>query len=248
MSNRNGFVFLSVVILLLSISLAVVHLNTSRKVEASSVVALERNVHGWLLAQAGLERAIQAYLSPSDELRQYLEPSGGYAVWEFDGVDIRLSVAAESGKLDLIEGNDQLIQVVMARLIGTGVGQENLLSEISTISETGISEDLQSYLETIVPLLSASGIDFWQFFTMYSGQRTVDPNTAHETVLNAIDSLSDTDGIWGRQLPVYTFSAQAVDARGTMTGVDKVVRFDPNGGFDVLSMRLRNLPLTQRAD
>ena len=242
--GQNGFVLLIVIVLFVAISGLIVSLQSTQRGKSLAVHAIERQTDGWLLAEAGLERAISAYLSRTDDLRDALKPDGRIATWDFSGKTINLAVTSESGKVDLLAGDTELVEALLTELLGRTAVRDDVRDRLATARATGNVSAVGAVVETVALHAAAAGIDAGRYLTIYSAQRTVDQETAPASLTKLIKSIrTDESGIFGRQLAVYTFSAQAFDHRGSMTGLDRIIQFDQNGGFRVLVDRIRNLPL-----
>lgn len=245
--GQSGFTLLIVIVLFVAISGIVVSLQSTQRSKSLAVHAIERQTDGWLLAEAGLERAISAYLSSSDDLRDALKPDGRIATWDFSGKTVNLAVTSESGKIDVLTGDAEIVEALLTELLGQSAIRDEVRDRLATARATGLVSAVGAVLETVALHAAAAGIDASRYLTVHSAQRTVDQETAPTSLLRLIKTIRTEDGgIFGRQLAVYTFSAQAFDHRGSMTGLDRVIQFDQNGGFRVLADRIRNLPLSEK--
>jgi len=242
--SQQGFALLTVLVVMTALASIIANQTSAERKSAFAVSALERQVQGWLLAEAGLERALSAYLSNSDELRDDLPSDGTVTQWTFSGKTIYLASHAESGKVDLLAGDIRLVDVILDKLLGPSEYHNEVRQNILDFRSTDDRQKMMDLLDQISLHAASVGTDARRYLTVYSRQKTIAAGSAAEPLTRIVkDEVPDSSSSFGRELAIYTLSAQAQDQVGWMPGLDRVVSIDKNGRVALLAERMRNLPL-----
>lgn len=190
---ERGFVLVSVLLVLGAIASLLVMLQSTSRSIAVGIEAEIRMRQGQHLADAGLVRIMAALENPSEGMFTRLREGRESVLWEFDGTDIALSLASESGKIDLNAGDPDLIgkaagQVTDDRARAQEIYQYVLDRRAKRIAFSNPLEIL-SPRERLSPLAGTVR----EMFTVLTRARGIDPLRASDAVLKAIPGITQRD-------------------------------------------------------
>lgn len=251
LGDKHGFVLISALLFIAVMSALAVRI-MGDTLSAGRQAAAERHAmrHVQVLDSA-LNRAIFALENQSDELLGKMRSTSEGVLWRFDGVEVRIDLQAESGKLDINSADPVFLRGVI----------EHLFADEASVAAAAIQRLLASReagrrFEFVEALLRPADRlrypveSVRKAFTVLTGQTGLDPAAASLPVLSAIlgqsraeaaelraaraagavSSMSSNPALQNiivRELPIYTVGAELA-ADGSFARREAVISIDMN--------------------
>lgn len=244
---QRGSAVLIVLIFLVLLSSLVTILSQEGRTGMVLSNAYKRRLNSDLLTEAALTEVIIAYLGGNPKLKRSLPPNGLVKEKKIDGSSFRLSVTAESGKIDLVSGKHELLKSSF-QLIDQWRSASNFKEDIFNIRKQQNTYDAYFLLRKMAVSALISQDDVYKYFTIYSKQAKLDRQTIAPKLLKILEASHLSKTIFkGRQRAIYTFSAAYVESGIEQPGKDIVISIDSNGQYQTLERRYRIVPMSWKS-
>ena len=254
--NEEGFILIVALLAVAGLSLIAVDLST-RSSGFAQIASIESGlIEAGFASDAGLAKALAALSDDTDPYWAQSMASEAGMAWQFDRATVRLRIQAESGKVDLMVGEIELIDGVVKALVADATVRSDIMQRVKQVRNTQtpprtISAILPPSLR-ITPLASRFG----ECLTVFSGQASVDPLSATPLVRKLlIGQRTDLDeamaqsvrigritpdlaaGLGSRlvvQRPLYTVEVEARIANGIVSRQAALVLLAPGQAPEIL--------------
>ena len=264
--DQHGFILFAVLVAVVAISMLAVSLSRRAGADAGSLAVEADMILADTAADAGVVRIIAALGNLEDPLARRLSPYNDAIRWMFGGLSVDLRVRAESGKVDILAGDRQLIERVVGKAITDPELASAVLARIDEIRQKRILPDTLAAILPPAARLSAQAYALDQHLTVFSAQSGIDPLAASAIVRDSLIELRPqlkaamaeslqlgylttalTEGLGSaiaQQRPLYSIEAQAILPNGIVARRGALVSTAGNGG-DVRVERRYELAPTQ---
>jgi len=263
--GESGFVLFAVLVAIVALSALAVWI-TGRATSDAQTLSVEASLlQARNAADAGLQRVLAALADQEDSLRRGLSPYAPGARWTFGSADLRLRVRAESGKVDVLVGNRQLLGLVVRATISDAALADEILGRIDRLRQGGaVPESLIALFPPALRLGDTAHI-LDDHLTLVANQGGVDPLAATPLVRGAIlalypgldaamaqsvenglltaDLAAGLGAMISQQRPLYTIDAQASLPNGIRSRRSALVTLD-SAGRSARIERMLDLPPT----
>ncbi|MCJ2032091.1 hypothetical protein MKK50_22240 [Methylobacterium sp. J-043] len=135
--GRDGFVLVLTLLMLGTISGALVALLDEIRSSATDVGQLIEEARARGVAQAAIVRAAGSVTAEEDSIKGLLEGRVRPVRWRFEGMDVELDLEAEGDKIDLNTGHIDLITSVLTRGDPEAASRAKLLERIHQTRRSG---------------------------------------------------------------------------------------------------------------
>jgi len=183
---NEGFVLLSVLVVIGIISATLISLTISVRAHRSSAATERRLTQAIALADAGLTRIIAMIEVTNDD---FLSDFSVPVRWKIAGQEVTVSVAPEASKVDLNAGDSALVANVLKAAVENSAKTDRMLRRLAEMRRAG------EYLDSVRGLLEPSdrvgrlARDLEAVFTVWTNLRGVDPKSAPAIVLRNMPGL-----------------------------------------------------------
>ncbi|MDD4913408.1 MAG: type II secretion system protein GspK [Methylococcales bacterium] len=208
---QNGFALVIVIWILTLLSLMAGSFALTMRRASSVTMALKNNAQAVALTESSLTMA-EYMLQQPDPSQNWLADGSVYRIVRDDGSEIRIKIESESGKIDVNEADPGLLSAAIGAITSDKWQQQKLLNSILDWRDADDEArphgaEKKDYLEAGLPygpsnqpfqsldeLQLVTGIDADMFnrlqpwFTVYSGQKTVDMNQASPDVQEIVNN------------------------------------------------------------
>lgn len=241
--GNSGSAILLVLIFMSSLSYLAVSLQRQTKSGVESSRLYETRLQSDLLSDVALNHMILAYMGADDNLRQSIPADGRKHRETINGNLYILEVTAESGKVDLISGRMPLLKLAIDLIYPSG-SPHSIEARLKNVQQT--HDEFKAYL--LMDQLHSDGlrqgIDAYDLFTIFSEQKKLNQDTTRPKLKSMIQEAGlNTSELWGRQRPIYTFSAAVIENGIERPGKSIVVQFQNNKQFEIIAKRYRTWPM-----
>lgn len=188
--KRDGFALVTVLLITVLVASIAIALNLTSR---SALDASEAELRGRAarhLADAGLVRAIRALAHANDPLHSSLMPGAAPFHWSFQGAEITLIVAAESGKVDLNTADPAFVGRVLEAVVDHALAARLLHSVQANRAAGALIDDPTAILEPrerLGPLADRMR----SVFTVLTGTYGIDPRSAPDVVLRSLPGATE---------------------------------------------------------
>ena len=236
------------VLLFLATAAGLVIAATERAMDSLSLsTTIEARLKSDLLAETALAEVLAAYLGANDGLRLSLPPDGRVIRADIRQARYAVSVAAESGKVDLVHGDGSALNAALTLIYPLGV-PPSVRSRVDRLRRGSNPVEAHFLFEKLSAATAHNPYGASQFLTLHSGQAKLDRETAHPRLRALLEdpAFSNPD-IWGRQRPIYCISAAWMDRDVERPGRSMTVELIAGGRYRILARRTLSRRLTGSA-
>jgi hypothetical protein len=245
----GGFVLVLALLAVVALSLIAVDLAGRSSRLSQGAVVESGLIEAGLAADVGLVRILAALSATDDPLAHALDAYRGRAGWRFGETDVELRLRAESGKVDLLAGELDLIRGVVEAELPEVDARADVLARMVAVRASG--RPPRSIRSVLPPALQIGDLAarLEENLTVYSGQSGVDPLSAtpllRRLIVGPRSDLADpmeesvrtgrivpdiAAGLGSRlvhQRPLYTISAEARLPNGLRARRAALVQVEP---------------------
>lgn len=191
--GRDGFVLVLVLLLFGAISGALVALLAETRATATDVDRLVEEARARGVAQAAIARAVGSVTAAEDPMRGSPLTRARPLRWQFEGMDIDLSIEAEGDKVDINAGHLDLIAAVLEREDLEAASRADLLERIRRARSRG--ETFPSVRALLMPCarMSATAARLEERLTVVTRAQGIQLGRTEGANLDLIPSLTYAD-------------------------------------------------------
>jgi hypothetical protein len=178
----TGFVLIVALMAVLGLSLVAVDLGRRSSASAEAAAVESGLIEAGLASDAGLARALAALSDDTDPyLARSLVTADGLA-WSFGRAAVRLRIRPESGKIDLMAGEIELIRGVVEALVPDEASRADILRRVHAMRNVNMPPHAVSAILPPSLRVTALASRLADSLTVFSGQSGVDPLSASPLV------------------------------------------------------------------
>jgi hypothetical protein len=180
--DSSGFILVVALMAVLGLSLVAVDLGRRSSASAEAAAVDSGLIEAGFAAEAGMARALAALSDDTDPyLARSLVSDDGLA-WSFERAALRLRIRSESGKVDLMAGEIELVRGVVEALVPDGASRAEIMRRVRAMRNVNMPPPTISAILPPALRITALAARLADGLTVFSGQSGVDPLSANPLV------------------------------------------------------------------